>query len=446
MTDRRRRLPAVNALLAEAEQAGLTAEAPRALVVDAIRATLAAARNHGGTPPDGGWVTAVERRVVAASRRSLRRVVNATGVVLHTNLGRAPLAQAARQAVSEALGYSTLEYDRAAGERGSRQDHLRELLRERTGAEDALVVTNAAAALLLVLNTCAAHAETIVSRGELVEIGGAFRLPEILERSGSVLREVGTTNRTRLRDYEQALSPATRLLLKVHRSNFRLSGFVSEVAIEELVPLGASRGIPAAFDVGSGLLISLEEYGLTGEPLVPAVVATGATAIFSGDKLLGGPQAGLIVGPTAVVAPAARNPMARALRPDKVTVAALEATLALYRDPARAHVEIPTLAMLTADPAALRRRARRLARRVPGSATRPGTSAVGGGAFPENALPTTLVALDVESCDAALAALRAHDPPVIARVEEDRVVFDVRTLGDEEFAIVAEAVQRIGHG
>ena len=440
MSDPRRRLPAVNALLDEAEAAGLTAEAPRSVVVGAVRDALAAARDAGGEPPPGGWLEAVRARVAERTGRSLRRVVNATGVVLHTNLGRAPLARVAVAAAEDALGYSALELDLATGGRGSRQDHCTALLTELTGAEDAIVVTNAAAAVFLMLNTLAGGGETIVSRGELVEIGGAFRIPDILARSGSVLIEVGTTNRTRLRDYELAVSPRTGCILKVHRSNFALSGFVSEAELSDLVSLGKARKIPVVHDAGSGLLLSLEEYGLRGEPLVTDSVAAGATAVFSGDKLLGGPQAGIIAGPADVVRRAGSNPLARALRPDKTALAALEATLALYRDPERALAEIPTLAMLTADADRLKRRARRLARRIPGSKLEQGASAVGGGSFPGCELPTTLVTWAVDSCEATLERLRAHDPPVIARTQDDRVVFDVRTLRDDEFEIVGEAV------
>jgi L-seryl-tRNA(Ser) seleniumtransferase len=440
MSDPRRALPAVNALLAEAEAAGMTAAASRTAVVDAIRDTLAAARARGGAPPTHGWLEAVQHRVAERGRLSLKRVVNATGVILHTNLGRAPLAAEAVQAVEAARGYSTLEFDLADGSRGSRQDHCRELLCELTGAEDALVVTNAAAALLLVVNTVAQAGETLVSRGELVEIGGAFRLPDVLAKSGSILVEVGTTNRTRTRDYELAISPRTRLILKVHRSNFQLTGFVTEPDVAALVELGRERQIPTVHDVGSGQLLSLDAYGLSGEPLVRDSVAAGATVVCSGDKLMGGPQAGIIVGPHVIVAQAARNPLARALRPDKTTFAALEATLALYRDPERARSAIPTLAMLTAPPEALRRRARRLARRLPGARMESGASAVGGGAFPGSTLPTTLVTLGVASCDECLARLRAYDPPVIARAQDDRIVFDVRTLTDDELKIVAAAV------
>jgi L-seryl-tRNA(Ser) seleniumtransferase len=431
----------VHALLAEAERAGLLATTPRRVVVDAIRASLAAARSGSRGAPDGGWLADVSRRLSAQARSSLQRVINATGVVLHTNLGRAPLAAPARAALERAAGYSTLEYDPEAGERGSRQAHVRDLLRQVTGAEDGLVVTNAAAALLLVVNALADQGETIVSRGELVEIGDGFRLPEVIRKSGSALIEVGTTNRTHLADYLRAVSPRTRAVLKVHRSNFRLEGFTSEVAVLDLVTSLRARDIPVIHDLGSGLLVSLERFGLRGEPLVQDSVRAGTLALFSGDKLLGGPQAGVIVGPAGLIGRCARDPLYRALRPDKSTVAALAATLGLYRDPDAALGEIPALAMLTADPAALRRRAARLKRKLGAGELIPGSSSVGGGAFSEAALPTTLVALAVPSCDDFLAGLRRHDPPVIARAHEGKVLLDVRTIADDEFDSVADAVR-----
>jgi len=434
-----RRLPAVHALLAESEAAGI--EAPRDVLRDAVRAVLDQARARGGAPPPHGWVAAVAAAAALAGRTSLVPVINATGVVLHTNLGRAPLAREAREAVARALGYSTLELDPETGGRGARQHHVHALLTELTGAEASLVVNNAASALLLALSALAAGGETIVSRGELVEIGGSFRIPEILARSGSVLTEVGTTNRTRRRDYALAVSPRTKLLLKVHRSNFLQTGFVEETEVTELVALGAGHRIPVVHDVGSGLLLSLERFGLHGEPLVADSVAAGATVIFSGDKLLGGPQAGIVAGPAAVVEHVARHPLARALRPDKTAFAALEATLRLYRDPERALRAVPTLAMLTEAPDSLRRRARRLARRLPGSTLAAGSSAVGGGAFPQCELPTTLVCLPTDSCERLLARLRDHTPPVLARSAEGRVVLDVRTIADDEFATVADAVR-----
>ena len=440
MTDARTGLPAVHKLLADAEREGLTEQAPRELVVDAIRKTLDAARNRDGKPPKEGWVPAVKRTLEARQRPSLVPVVNATGVILHTNLGRAPLAEVACQAIVSTAGYNTLEYDVNTGERGSRQTHVRDLLTEITGAEDALVVTNAAAAMVLVLNAVAAGGETIVSRGELVEIGGSFRIPTILEKSGTILIEVGTTNRTKLRDYVAAISPRTKCALKVHRSNFRLSGFVTDVETGELVETMTPRSIHVIHDVGSGLLLDLTEYGLTDEPLVRDVVSTGATAVFSGDKLLGGPQAGIIVGPRDVIQEAAINPFTRAMRPGKTVIAALEATLRLYQDRVSALTQIPTLAMLTARQDTLARQAAAIAQRIDGATTEPGSSSVGGGSFPDADLPTTLVAFPTEHPDAFLAALRQHDPPVIARADKGRVLFDPRTVRDGEDEHVVSAV------
>ena len=439
MSDPRRRLPAVHALLAEAGAAGVGRHVPPAVLADAARDLLAEARRTGGAPPAGGWPAALARRLAERERPSLTRVVNATGVVLHTNLGRAPLAQAAERGMREAAGYSALEYQLDEGGRGSRQRHCRGLLTALTGAEDALVTVNAASAVLLALTALGAGGETIVSRGELVEIGGGFRIPEILAKSGSRLIEVGTTNRTRLADYEAAAGSATRAVLKVHRSNFAMTGFVAEASVHELVRRFAP-GVPVVHDVGSGLLLDLSPWGLTGEPLVRDSVGAGALTIFSGDKLLGGPQAGLVVGPHALVERLEKDPLARAVRPDKTILAALEATLALYRDPDAARREIPVLRMLTADPADLKRRARALARRIPGARLVAGESAVGGGSFPGVTLPTTLVALTVPSPDTLLAALRRHEPPIIARAADGAVLLDPRTLGEDESGLVADAV------
>jgi L-seryl-tRNA(Ser) seleniumtransferase len=355
-------------------------------------------------------------------------------------MGRAPLAKVAFEAAEQALRYSSLELDLNTGERGSRLDNLRALLREVTGADDGLVVNNAAAAVFLLLNTLAENSETIVSRGELVEIGGSFRIPEILAKSGSTLVEVGTTNRTRLKDYTLALSPRTGALLKVHRSNFEIVGFTEETSLHELVDLGRSRGVPVIHDIGSGLLVDLSAYGLTGEPLVRDSVEQGAVTVFSGDKLVGGPQAGIIVGPADVIKLAKSNPLARAYRPDKFTIAALEATLALYRYPDLAVQEIPALAMLVADREELERRARTLSAMLPDTATSPGASAVGGGSFPGAPLATTLVSLTCDSPNSILEGLRRHEPPVIARVADGKVLFDVRTVLDEEFETIRTAL------
>ncbi len=444
MTDARRGLPAVHAVLADLEAAGVGRDIPRVVLTGVVRSVLEDARATGGAPPSHGWATAVAQRLRETERPSLRRVVNATGVVLHTNLGRAPLPTGAVAAMRDAAGYSALEYELDEGARGSRQRHTHDLLVSLTGAESALVTVNAASAVLLALTALAADGETIVSRGELVEIGGGFRIPEILAKSGSRLVEVGTTNRTRVEDYERAAGPTTRCILKVHRSNFTLAGFVAEVEVAELVTAFRARGIPVVHDVGSGLLMDLSPWGLSGEPLAPASIRAGALTIFSGDKLLGGPQAGIVVGPAALVARLAADPLARAVRPDKMTLAGLEATLALYRDPQTARRDIPVLRMLTADPADLKRRARRLAKRLPGAQTLAGESAVGGGAFPGCALPTTLVLIPTDTPDTFRAALRAFDPPVIARTGDGGVVLDVRTMTDGEFGIVADAVEKAG--
>jgi L-seryl-tRNA(Ser) seleniumtransferase len=375
-------------------------------------------------------------------------VLNATGVVLHTNLGRAPLAPAALAAVrAVAEGYSTLEYDVVTGSRGSRADHCAGLLAGLTGAGAAFVVNNAAGALVLALNSVAQGKEVIISRGELIEIGGSFRIPDILARSGAMLREVGTTNRTHLKDYENAISERTGAVLTVHRSNFELSGFVSTPAPDALAATAARAGVPYLYDVGSGLLADLSPWGLTSEPRVPDAVQSGADlVIFSGDKLLGGPQAGCIVGRESLVALLRKNPLSRALRADKLTLAGLEATLGLYHDPARAVREIPVLRMLTLTADELRARAEGLRSACEGSLTCTlvdGVSAVGGGAFPGAALPTTLVALDPETLGAAGLALRLRlgAPPVIARVEHDRVLLDPRTLPEASAPSIGDAIR-----
>jgi L-seryl-tRNA(Ser) seleniumtransferase len=346
-----------------------------------------------------------------------------------------------------AAGYSNLELDLHAGTRGSRHDHCRALLREVTGADDALAVNNAAGALVLALNAHARGREVLISRGELIEIGGSFRIPDILERSGARLREVGTTNRTHLADYRAALGPEVAAILTVHRSNFEQRGFVASPEPAELARLGAEAGVPYLVDVGSGLLLDLSPWGLAGEPLVADSLDAGATLVlFSGDKLLGGPQAGCLVGSAAAVERCRKNPLARALRADKMTLAALEATLALYRDPDLARREVPVLRMLTLDPASLAERAAALAAACPAElrpAVEPGESAVGGGAFPGAALPTTLVALDPGALgpDGLALRLRLGDPAVVARVAAGRVVLDPRTLEPGSELAVAEAIR-----
>jgi L-seryl-tRNA(Ser) seleniumtransferase len=446
VSDRRRALPSVDRLLREPDVADLLERLPRAVVVDAVRESLAAARTRRAGAPDS-WGAEIRERVAARSRAGLRPVLNATGVVLHTNLGRAPLAPAALAAVAQAAaGYSNLEFDLHAGIRGSRHDHCRALLREVTGAEDALAVNNAAGALVLALNAHASGSEVLISRGELIEIGGSFRIPDILERSGARLREVGTTNRTHLDDYRAAMGSGVAAILTVHRSNFEQRGFVTSPEPAALARLADGAGVPYLFDVGSGLLADLSSWGLTGEPRVADGLAAGASLVlFSGDKLLGGPQAGCLVGRADAVDRCRRNPLARALRADKMTLAALEATLALYRDPELAVRQVPVLRMLTLDPASLDRRARELAAACPAELrpmTTPGVSAVGGGAFPTAKLPTTLVTLDPGplGADGLALRLRLGDPVLVARVAEGRVVLDPRTLEPGSEPAVAEAV------
>jgi L-seryl-tRNA(Ser) seleniumtransferase len=440
-------LPAVHAL-ADAAGAGV----PRWAAVEAARRAIARRREAIRAGVEGAIeVAAVARDAAELARPRLRRVINATGVVLHTNLGRAPLADAARAAVDEvAAGYANLEYDLATGERGSRHDHLREVLRALTGAADAIVVNNNAAATVLGLAALATDREIIVSRGELIEIGGSFRLPEILALSRGVLVEVGTTNKTHRRDYAQAIGEKTGLLLKVHRSNFALVGFTSEVGVEELVALGRDAGVATMVDLGSGALIDREtqrRWGLPDEPTVAETVASGAELVtFSGDKLLGGPQAGIVVGTAAAVERARKHPLMRALRPDKLTLAALAATLALYRDGAIA--EVPAARMLGAPAAALRAAADALAAAIGevagvAVAVEPCRSAVGGGAMPTAQLASWAVTLRGGSADGLDARLRAAAVPVVGRIEDGRLWLDLRTIGPGEHAAVAEAVRSL---
>jgi L-seryl-tRNA(Ser) seleniumtransferase len=431
--DALRSLPPVDVLAAKVD-------APRALAVAAARAVLAERRAELLAGGGGEGDLAARARAWAADAEAphLRRVVNATGVIVHTNLGRAPLATAAREAVARAAeGYSNLELDLGRGVRGSRHDHVAALLCELTGADAALAVNNCAGAVLLAAAALAGPGrEVIVSRGQLVEIGGGFRVPEVVAQAGARLVEVGTTNRTRRADYEGAIGPDAGAILRAHPSNFRQLGFVAEVEIEELCELGP----PVIDDVGSGVLADELEL-LRDEPAVRRSVRAGAALVcFSGDKLLGGPQAGLVVGRAEAVEAARRHPLARALRLDKLGLAALEATLRLYLDPERARREIPVLAMLTAGEAALRARAERLAAAIgPAAVIVPAVARVGGGALPLLELPGPAVAVSLPgvSADDLAARLRAADPPVIGRIEDDRLLLDPRTLADDELPLVA---------
>lgn len=465
---RLRSLPAVDHLLRHPAIAGLLDQFPRSEVSRSVREVLdqrRAALAAGREPSLDVRALALDVRQRLHERRlpGLRRVINATGIVLHTGLGRAPLAQEAADAVAElAGGYCNLELDLATGKRGDRHAHVRGLLRELTGAEDALVVNNNAAATYLVLNTLARGRDVVVSRGQLVEIGGSFRMPDVMAAAGCRLVEVGTTNRTRLADFERAIDADTALLLRVHTSNYRICGFVEETPLVQLVGLARGRGLFVVDDLGSGLLCSLtppevsgtggdERAGAAcGEPVVRDSVKAGADAVlFSGDKLLGGPQAGIVVGRAACIEPMRQNPMLRVLRPDKLTLAALEATLRLYRDRDACREQLPAHRMLLRGEAELRGEAQALCDAIrancPGVDVEvtQGVSEAGGGSLPGVRLPTWVVVSRAVGSSAAelAAALRAGETPVICRVARERLVFDPRTLlaGDAEAVVAALA-------
>ncbi len=443
--DRRASLPAVDRVLTAPGAALLIEHHGRALVLDAVRAVLAEHR-AAGTPASVEEIVAASSDAVARmTRPSQRRVFNLTGTVLHTNLGRAPLPEEAIAAAAEAMrAPSNLEYDIDSGRRGERDDHLAFWLRRLTGAEAALTVNNNAGALLLALNALAFGRETIVSRGELIEIGGAFRLPDIMQRAGTRLREVGTTNRTHLRDFADAIGPETALILKVHTSNYEIHGFTAAAPPGQLAALARERGLPFVEDLGSGTLVDLDRWGLPHEPTVAELLKTGADLVtFSGDKLLGGPQAGLVVGRADLVAILAKNPLKRALRLDKIRLAALEAVLRLYADPDRLAARLPALRLLTrphAEIAAAAERLRpRVARALDGLAsvsvveTR---SQIGSGALPVSLLPSTGLALAPlatggGAVEALARRLRALPVPVIGRIEGGRIILDLRCLKDE---------------
>ncbi len=455
-----RAIPSIEQLRQRPAIRALEAQYGAAAAVDALRAGTDAIRQAfaaGGQPIDAQVVTS---RIEAAAadhlqrvfRSSLRHVINATGVVLHTNLGRAPLTAAAIERVGEvASGYSSLEYDLAAGSRGRRDVHAEGLLCRLTGAEAAVVVNNNAAATLIILAALADGREVVVSRGELVEIGGGFRVPDVMAQSGASLREVGTTNKTRLNDYAAAIGDRTALILRVHPSNFRIEGFTERPELDDLVKLGARLNVPVVEDLGSGHLGTIADHPLdTAEPSVRASVAAGvAICCFSGDKLLGGPQAGIIVGRKALVDVIRRHPLMRAVRVDKLTYAALEATLAEYAA-GRGSSTIPVQRMLTMSAEAIRTRADALAAAINHAAgwtadVVKGMSAIGGGSAPGVELPTWLVAVAKNGVSAAGLEehLRAASVPIIARIEQDRVVLDLRTVPESDDTIVADVVQRL---
>ena len=462
-------MPKIDELMLLLSKRELFSQAPRDVVrsfcrqaVADLRRTILAAAVEGegaGIPADreAGLEAVAERvgkEILALGSYRLRRVVNATGIIIHTNLGRAPLCPAALSRIMEVgENYSNLEFDLEKGQRGLRYDHVQRLLCVLTGAEDALVVNNNAAAVLLVLNTLAEGREAIVSRGELIEIGGEFRIPEVMEKSGARLREVGTTNRTRRADYEQAINAATGVILKVHTSNFCIVGFTEETGLEELVELGKKYEVPVVDDLGSGCLIELERYGQEREPTVQEVLAKGVDLVtFSGDKLLGGPQAGIILGKAAVLQKIKTNPLNRAVRIDKLTLAALEGTLVQYLTPAAAVNNIRVLRALTEPQPTVTRRARKLLAMIKKASLagwtfslRQGCSLAGGGALPSREIPTALISLQSSSISAGRleAELRKLAVPILARIAADEVLLDLRTLEAAEFPFIVAGLKSI---
>jgi L-seryl-tRNA(Ser) seleniumtransferase len=459
-----RNLPKIDEIILLLEKQDIYSLAPRDIVIATCRTVVQNLRDKIIEAKEkdlpkfsldlASAVGKVERLIKGLYRYNLRRIVNATGVILHTNLGRAPLCPEALQRIMEVgKGYSNLEFDLAKGERGQRYDHVSQLICALTGSEDALIVNNNAAAILLVLNTLAEKKEAIVSRGELIEIGGEFRIPEIMKKSASKLREVGTTNRTRIGDYEKAVNDKTGLIMKVHTSNFRIVGFTEEADIVSLVALGKSRGIPVMDDLGSGCLIDLEQYGLQHEPTVREALATGIDVVtFSGDKLLGGPQAGIIVGKKDVLAKIKKNPLNRALRIDKFTLAALEATLMHYLNPADAVKKLRSLKALTEPVAAVKKRAEKLITKLQKEnfvslkfSLHEDFAAAGGGSLPTQQIPTVLVAIKNKKMSASKMEekLRKMEVPVIVRVDKDEILIDMRTVAEDEFRFIIEGLRQV---
>ena len=458
------RIPNVDRILANPAMVQLESRVSKGIILEAVRRGLDHLRQRiitARNPRDldesifsfenllPQFMEEIENQV----NPKLKRVINATGVVIHTNLGRSLLHEGAIEHIAQVSEhYSNLEFDLNQGKRGSRYSHVDEILCRLTGAEAALVVNNNAAAVLLVLNTLADGKEVIVSRGQLVEIGGAFRIPDVMKRSGAILREVGTTNRTHLSDYEKAIGEHTALILKVHTSNFRIVGFTADVELRELAELSHSQRLPIMEDLGSGCLIDLSKYGLDWEPTVQEAIKEGADIVtFSGDKLMGGPQAGIILGKGEYIQRIKVNPLNRALRIDKLTLAGLESTLLIYLDEAKAIREIPTLRMLTYSRDELRKKAQRLSRKIRANiptgvrvGVRDDVSQVGGGAYPVQLLPTYVVTLkpDHGSVNQLEERLREGKPPIIARVSKEEVLLDARTIGDDEGNLIVDGIEK----
>ena len=452
-----RHLPSVDKLLQADLIQALADDQSRELVVDAVRAALEEARGRmlagGDLPSERDLAASVAEWLAAMTQPSLRPVINATGVIIHTNLGRAPLSEAAMAAMRQAAeGYSNLEFDLSQGKRGSRYDHAESLLCRLTGAEAALLVNNNASAVLLTLMALGQGREVVISRGQLVEIGGGFRVPDVMAQSGAILAEVGTTNRTYLRDYAGAITERTAFLLRVHSSNFRVMGFVHEVSLGDLVELAAQHGLRVVDDLGSGTLLDTADYGLAHEPMVQESVAAGADVVtFSGDKLLGGPQAGIIVGKRDIVEQLKHHPLARALRVDKIAIAGVQATLLHYLK-GEAIGQVPVWRMIAATSTELLERAAALAAEICGlgvsAAVVDGDSTVGGGSLPGETLPTKLVAISSPSADALARALRLDQPALVGRIESDQLILDPRTIlaGQDQAVVrcVAGALKAIG--
>jgi len=458
-----RKLPGVDQVLERCKNDPFFAGIPKTVIVNCVRHTVDSRRSRilaadpaftANSLADALIMESVKAAVAKAMTPNLKHLVNATGVVVHTNLGRSLLSDAALENVALIAGrYSNLEYDLEAGKRGSRYSNVEKILCEISGAEAAMVVNNNAAAVLLCLETMAQNREVIVSRGELVEIGGSFRVPDVMAKSGGILREVGTTNRTHLKDYEQAIGEHTALLLKVHRSNYGIVGFTAEVSLKELVALGDRHGKPVMEDLGSGTFIDFSKYGLIKEPTVQESVAAGADVVtFSGDKLLGGPQAGLIVGKKPILDRVKQNPLTRALRIDKMTLAALESTLRLYREEEEAVRRIPTLRMLTMKPDEIAKRASRLVESLQALgdprlqiALVDLSSKAGGGALPLLDLPSRCLKLVIQGTpvNALEKSMRRNDPPIIGRIEDDGFVMDLRTVQDDDLPIIRSAFETL---
>ena len=455
-----KRIPKIDELMQSLRSRGVFESFTKKVILQVCRETMnelreAILENGEFLPPENEIIDRIEAKICRLRSRCLRPVINATGIILHTNLGRAPLCEdALKNIVEVSRGYTNLEFNLEEGRRGSRYDHLKGIICKLSGAEDAIVVNNNAAAVLLALNTLAEGKEVIVSRGELVEIGGEFRIPEVMEKSNAILREIGATNKTHPEDYIKAIGENTGLLFKAHSSNYKIIGFTGEVGPAELAQLGSKYGIPVMYDLGSGCFVDLDHFGLVREPTVQEAVATGIDVLtFSGDKLLGGPQAGIIVGKRDWIGKIARNPLSRALRIDKLTIAALEATLALYLGgEEKAIASLPALRALTEPLPAVQKRAKRLQRKIAllrlddvTSHLKRDFSLAGGGSLPGNEIPTFLVGIrsTLISPNRIESSLRRLDPPIITRISEDEVFFDLRTLSEEDFPFILDGLQEI---